>query len=115
AIIVDSSDPIGPAVVLFREQFFQDCKKALRPGGVLVTQAESYYLHQELLKDLFGVLGGLFERPLYYYTEVPTYPGGGIGFSFCSLGPDPLLPPDPARVKALGELEYYTPAVGRAA
>ena len=114
-IIVDSSDPIGPAVALFREPFYADMKKALRPGGIIVTQAESYYLYGPLLKEMFGFLTRLFERPLYYTTKVPTYPSGLIGFTFCSLGPDPLVPPDPARVAALGPLDYYTPAVGREA
>ena len=114
-IIVDSSDPVGPAVVLFQQQFYQDMKKALRPGGIIVTQAESFYLYGPLITEMFGFLKNLFARPLYYYTKVPTYISGLIGFTFCSLGPDPLEPPDPARVAALGPLRYYTPAVGRAA
>jgi spermidine synthase len=114
-IMVDSSDPVGPAVVLFQSQFFEDLKKALRPGGIIVTQAESFYLYGPLIRKMFDFLKDMFERPLYYLTKVPTYPSGLIGFTFCSLGPDPFQPPDPARVAALGPLRYYTPAVGRAA
>ena len=114
-IIVDSSDPVGPAVVLFESPFYQDLKKALRPGGIIVSQAESFYLFAPLIKEMFGFLKDMFERPLYYLTKVPTYPSGLIGFAFCSLGPDPLQPPDPARVAALEPLHYYTPAIGRTA
>ena len=38
AIIVDSSEPIGPSAVLHTREFFADCKRALKNGGVLVTQ-----------------------------------------------------------------------------
>lgn len=37
-IITDSSDPIGPAVNLFTEQYFGLLKRALRPGGIICSQ-----------------------------------------------------------------------------
>ena len=37
-IIVDSSDPIGPADVLFQEPFYSKCYEALREGGILACQ-----------------------------------------------------------------------------
>ena len=114
-VIVDSSDPIGPAEILFKRPFYESMRNALRPGGVVVTQSESFFLHESLLKKMFAFQNELFSRCLYYVTMVPTYPGGCIGFSFCSLGPDPLTPPQPERVAALGDLVYYTPATARAA
>ncbi|TXG71231.1 hypothetical protein EZV62_006166 [Acer yangbiense] len=41
AIIVDSSDPVGPAQELVEKPFFETIAKALRPGGVLCNMAES--------------------------------------------------------------------------
>ncbi|KAH0664164.1 hypothetical protein KY284_029095 [Solanum tuberosum] len=41
AIIVDSSDPIGPSNFFFEKPFFEAVSKALRPGGVYSTQGES--------------------------------------------------------------------------
>ena len=38
AIIVDSSEPIGPSAVLHTREFFTDCKRSLKDGGILVTQ-----------------------------------------------------------------------------
>lgn len=38
-IIVDSSDPVGPAEVLFERPFFEAMHRALKPGGVVCTQA----------------------------------------------------------------------------
>ncbi|KAK2388741.1 spermidine synthase [Trifolium repens] len=42
AIIVDAFDPIRPDHELFETQFFELISKALRPGGVLCIQAESF-------------------------------------------------------------------------
>ncbi|KAG1364349.1 Spermidine synthase 1 [Cocos nucifera] len=39
AIIVDSSDPIGPAQELFEKPFFESVARALRPGGVIHSAA----------------------------------------------------------------------------
>jgi len=38
AIIVDSTDPIGPGKVLFGAKFYAGCRRCLKKGGVLVTQ-----------------------------------------------------------------------------
>mmetsp|Transcript_6151 Transcript_6151/g.22621 ORF Transcript_6151/g.22621 Transcript_6151/m.22621 type:complete len:244 (-) Transcript_6151:2329-3060(-) len=45
AIIVDSSDPIGPAQALFERPFYTYMHNALKPGGVVCTQGESVWLH----------------------------------------------------------------------
>jgi len=51
-VIVDSTDPIGPAEGLFNEVFYHSCLKALRPGGILVQQSESPLAHLPLLKSI---------------------------------------------------------------
>ncbi len=51
-IIVDSTDPIGPAEGLFNEAFYRDCLKALGSDGILVQQSESPLLHVKLLKAM---------------------------------------------------------------
>ncbi len=114
-ILVDSSDPEGPAVELFREPFYRNLRRALRPGGVMVAQVESYHLYAPLLREIFRVLPGIFDRAWYYLTQVPTYLSGIIGFAFATTGPDPLAAPDPRRLAGLGPLQYYTPQVARAA
>jgi spermidine synthase len=40
-IIVDSTDPVGPAAGLFAEPFFRDCQRVLRENGLLVQQSAS--------------------------------------------------------------------------
>ena len=92
-ILVDCSDPDGPAGVLFSRQFHENMKNALAPGGVAAAQCESFYLYGPLIKKVFEHLPELFPVALYYLALVPTYLSGIIGFAFASLGPDPFDPP----------------------
>ncbi|CAI0455906.1 unnamed protein product [Linum tenue] len=85
AVIVDSSDPIGPAKELFEKPFFELIAKALRPGGVVCTQAESLWLHMHLIQDIVSNCREIFKGSVNYaWTTVPTYPryGTSLDFSF---------------------------------
>ncbi|ONK79357.1 uncharacterized protein A4U43_C01F5540 [Asparagus officinalis] len=85
AIIVDSSDPIGPAQELFKKPFFESVGRALRPGGVVCTQAESIWLHMHIIEDIVNVCRQIFKGSINYaWTTVPTYPSGVMGFMLCS-------------------------------
>ena len=73
-VIVDSTDPVGPAEGLFNEAFYQSCLRALRPGGILVQQSESPLIHSGLIKAMrhhmkaagFGTVRTLpFPQPCY--------------------------------------------------
>ncbi len=55
-IIVDSTDPVGPAAGLFAEGFYRDCLKALRPGGIVIGQSESPLFHLPLIQAMHGAL-----------------------------------------------------------
>lgn len=115
-ILVDSSDPIGPAQGLFGEEFYRDVRRALRPGGISVFQAESCFVFPDLVREVSGILSALFPFFTYYNTLVPTYTSGVIGFAFCSMEHDPLaVEPDRERLRALGDMEFYTPEFHKAA
>ncbi|KAL4402956.1 saccharopine dehydrogenase (NADP+, L-glutamate-forming) [Malassezia pachydermatis] len=86
-IITDSSDPDGPAEVLFQKSYFELLKGALRPGGHISTQAESMWVHLKLIRELTQSTRALFPVADYAYTLIPTYPCGQIGFVICSLDP----------------------------
>lgn len=115
-IIVDSSDPVGPAEVLFQEPFFQYMHRALKPGGIVCTQAESQWYHLEIIKSLAAMckkvfVGGTVQ---YGYTTIPTYPSGQIGFMVCTKKGDADNDPrvskrdvGAANADALGPLKYY--------
>ncbi|CAK7324138.1 unnamed protein product [Dovyalis caffra] len=61
AIIVDSSDPVGPAQELVERPFFETIARALRPGGVLCNMAESMWLHTHLIQDMISICHETFK------------------------------------------------------
>jgi len=83
-IIVDSSDPIGPAETLFTESFYAYMKQGLREGGIVCTQAECIWLHLDLIKTMVEFSKNLFTHVEYGFTTIPTYPCGQIGFLILS-------------------------------
>eukprot|EP00850_Spirogloea_muscicola_P010462 SM000061S19289 [mRNA] locus=s61:547675:550266:- [translate_table: standard] len=134
AIIVDSSDPVGPAAQLFERPFFDSMARALRPGGVVCTQAESLWLHLKIIRDIAEACHHSFKGTVAYaWTSVPTYPSGTIGFMLCSTpGGDAVdfhTPVNPIEKAALplenaaelpplpklAALKYYNSAVHTAA
>ncbi|XP_057798643.1 spermine synthase [Salvia miltiorrhiza] len=109
AIIVDSSDPVGPAQELVERPFFETIARALRPGGVLCNMAESMWLHTHLIQDMLSICRDIFKGSVRYaWANVPTYPSGVIGFLLCSTeGPpvDFVHPINPIE-KLDGALDY---------
>ncbi|MGR9087690.1 MAG: polyamine aminopropyltransferase [Gammaproteobacteria bacterium] len=51
-IIVDSTDPIGPAEGLFSEAFYRDCHACLSEHGMVVQQSESALYHMKLIGEM---------------------------------------------------------------
>ncbi|MCO6439985.1 MAG: polyamine aminopropyltransferase [Nitrococcus mobilis] len=77
-IIIDSTDPIGPAQDLFGCDFLRQAHRILRPGGILAQQSESPLLHGEsILKPLHSSLAeaGFAHRATLSFP-VPSYPSG---------------------------------------
>lgn len=107
-IIVDSSDPIGPATPLFNIDFYQDVFARLSDNGIVVSQCESPYYHQAMQKTLLGILKELFPRVhLYTYTNL-SYPGGYWAFSFASKKLCPMKDLSVERVKKENlDFKYY--------
>ncbi|KAL1531979.1 spermidine synthase [Salvia divinorum] len=109
AIIVDSSDPVGPAQELVERPFFETIARALRPGGVLCNMAESMWLHTHLIQDMLTICRDIFKGSVRYaWASVPTYPSGVIGFLLCATeGPpvDFVHPINPIE-KLDGALDY---------
>ncbi|XP_052188063.1 spermine synthase-like isoform X2 [Diospyros lotus] len=91
AVIVDSSDPVGPAQELVERPFFETIARALRPGGVLCNMAESMWLHTHLIQDMISICHETFKGSVHYaWASVPTYPSGVIGFLICSTEGPPV-------------------------
>ncbi|CAL9766283.1 unnamed protein product [Musa acuminata subsp. burmannicoides] len=124
AVIVDSSDPIGPAQELFEKPFFESIAKVLRPGGVLCTQAESIWLHMQLIEGILSACRQVFKGSVNYaWTTVPTYPSGVIGFMLCSTEGPPVdfqhpvchIDEDEVSKKSKGPLKFYNSEIHSAA
>lgn len=125
AVIVDSSDPVGPAAELFTQSFYQQLARVVRPGGVVCAQGECMWIHLGLIRDVAKFCRQCFSPGSvgYAITSVPTYPCGQIGFMVCSKGDnetdpanlfDPVRPvPEPSPSQALLPLRYYNPSVHR--
>lgn len=111
-IISDTTDPIGMAERLFSDEFYKLMVRALTPSGAASTQCEQPFFDTELIKSIFRSAKALTKNPAYYYANVPTYPGGGIGFMYVSnipweTGLSTPLPP--------GVNNYINPEVHKAA
>jgi len=120
AIIVDSSEPIGPSAVLHTREFFADCKRALVKGGVLVTQNGLPFLFPDHLAGTTRVFASLFKRVAPYMCTQPCYFGGPFALNFATddrsiLNQEEKLLVKRARKRGVSDLKYWTPAVHNAA
>lgn len=86
-IIVDSTDPVGPAKVLFGREFYADCRRCLNPGGILVTQSGVPFMQPEELRVCVQSLRTLFSDVTCYLGAVPTYNGGLMAFGWATDEP----------------------------
>ncbi|AOY78306.1 spermidine synthase [Clostridium formicaceticum] len=89
-IIIDSSDPVGPAVELFQKQFYTDVRGALKEDGLFVCQSESLFLHMQLIKDVYASISSLFPIARVYTSTNATYPGFLWSYTMGSKRYDPL-------------------------
>lgn len=87
-IIVDSTDPLGPAVGLFNQAFYEQCHRVLKPNGILVQQSESPILHQSLQKDMRNAMSQAgFPHLLTMPFPQPVYPSGWFSCTMASKLP----------------------------
>ncbi|MFQ5801925.1 MAG: polyamine aminopropyltransferase [Candidatus Methylomirabilales bacterium] len=112
-IIVDSTDPVGPAVNLFQPEFYRAVHQALTPEGLFVAQSKSPYLDRRLIRQILDAVRSLFPVALLYTAAIPTYPSGLWSFVLGSKIHHPLQF-DERRAEKL-ETRYYSPEIHRAA
>lgn len=89
-ILVDSTDPIGPAVGLFEEDFYHLVFSALKDDGIMIAQSESPFYHAEIQKKMYQNLRVVFPIVEMYQAFIPTYPSGFWSFAFASKQYHPL-------------------------
>ena len=76
-IIVDSTDPIGPAEGLFTEAFYRDCLQALGDDGIIVQQSESPLYHMQIINPMHKAMraAGFTDTRTLFFPQ-PCYPSG---------------------------------------
>jgi spermidine synthase len=91
-VIVDSTDPVGPAEGLFNQEFYASCFRALKDDGILVQQSESPLAQLELIKAMRSEMGKAgfstfktlpFPQPCYptgWWSVTLARKGQGFGF-----------------------------------
>ncbi len=115
-VIVDSTDPIGPATPLFGVGFYKDIFACLEDDGIVVSQGESPFYNQDTQISMAKILSSVFPLVKYLNFTNLTYPGGLWSFSFSSKKYHPVQDFNPARVAASGlKFKYYTPHLHTAA
>jgi spermidine synthase len=83
-ILIDSTDPTGPGEVLFSRDFYANCRRSLRPGGILVAQSGNPSIEQDRYRQCYGRLSKVFADAGFYLSSVPTYMGGPFAFAWAS-------------------------------
>ncbi len=106
-ILIDSTDPIGPAVGLFAKDFYQSVHRALKDDGIMVAQTESPFANAKLIRSVYKDVSEVFPQTHLYLAFVPTYPTGMWSFTMGSKKHDPNAVTD-CRVSGT---KYYTNAV----
>lgn len=83
-VIVDSSDPVGPAEELIELDFYRHIHRILKDDGVMVCQSQSPVFQVDLVADISSKVRSLFPIQEVYTAVVPTYPGGMWSFTLGS-------------------------------
>ena len=110
-IVLDLTDPIGPAEALYTEAFFEDCKRLLTEHGALSLHIGAPVFQPERVRDLVTRLRKVFRHVAPHFHYIPLYGSlWGMACAADSLDPTAL---DAATVdariaeRALPALQYY--------
>jgi len=110
-IIIDSTDPVGPAESLFTRKFFADAFASLKADGIFVAQTESLHFHQQFVSEVQHKLAQEFPLVHLYTAPIATYAGNWWTFSIASKKHNPKQPLTKHQV----ETTYYAEDVHRQA
>ncbi|AEA34485.1 polyamine aminopropyltransferase [Hippea maritima] len=118
-VIIDSTDPFGPAEGLFNSEFYGNVRDALRDGGIVVAQAENTYYDKRWMMRSVNNMKKAFGKNnvAIYQAAIPTYPSGTWVFAIgWKSGEHPRDRFDEERFNKLNlKLKYYNPEIHKAA
>ena len=112
-IIIDSTDPVGPAEGLFTEDFYRSAYNALKDDGIFAAQTESPFFNKKLIKDINQIINNLYKISMMYYAMIPVYPSGLWSFTVGSKKYQPNKINEVYKNIDLSSLnlKYYSPEV----
>ncbi len=113
-ILVDSTDPVGPAVGLFEKPFFEKCFRALKRDGIMAAQSGSPYFQLDLVGRVHRTVAQVFPAVRTYIAGTPSY-GGLWTFVIGSKNGDPAQGPIREDQLAVSDLKYYNYEVHKGA
>jgi spermidine synthase len=111
-IIVDSTEPVGPAVGLFQKPFYEGIYEALKEDGIMVAQTESPWFNRDLIRQVYRDISATFPIARLYTASIPTYPSGLWSFTIGSKKYDPLNVNEAELLKF--DTRYYRPEMHKA-
>lgn len=114
-VLLDLTDPETPAGPLYTQEFFEQCKGVLAPGGAIVLHLGAPFYEPEQVRELAGALHNVFDQVHGYGLHIPLY---GAYWAL-AVASDEL---DPTAVSAeqvqqrldqrgIADLQYYNNAV----
>ncbi|KKC50002.1 MULTISPECIES: polyamine aminopropyltransferase [unclassified Paenibacillus] len=112
-IMVDSTEPVGPAANLFTRGFYQGIYEALKDDGLFVAQTDNPWFKADLIQSVNRDVKEVFPVVRVFWANVPTYPSGLWTFTMGSKKHDPLAVDETAIPER--ETKYYTPRLHKAA
>lgn len=112
-IMVDSTEPVGPAVNLFTKGFYAGISKALKEDGIFVAQTDNPWFTPELITQVQRDVREIFPITRLYIANIPTYPSGMWTFTIGSKKHDPLEVEENRFFDI--ETKYYTKELHKAA
>ena len=112
-IMVDSTEPVGPAAPLFERGFYQGIYEALKEDGLFVAQTDNPWFKADLIQQVNRDVKESFPIVRVFGANIPTYPSGLWTFTMGSKKHDPLE----VDANAIPEIEtkYYSPRLHHAA
>ena len=113
-IIVDSTDPVGPAVELFEPPFYRHIHRALTSDGIMSAQLDAPFYNIKRIGKVFKILRGIFSDVGMYLAFIPGYPSGVWGLGLAQKSRKIHMEPDEVRYNTIRDgLKYYNLEVHR--
>lgn len=114
-ILIDGSDPVGPAEGLYASPFYESAKRCLHPEGVVASQTESPIAMAEDFARIVKTLRTSFKRAEPYFVPIPLYPSGMWSFTLASDAVDPRSFDEARAARIEAQARYYNRDIHKAA